>query len=153
MVERRDPESERLNEAAAKRLLERATELDARLASESTVADLRDAARSAGISDEAFSRALAEVRHEGPAPLPTASASRNTWRRRRIIAAIVLLIGGLGFALARRVVPSPQDEYARAATPTPAAEPRPVPRAVTKKTAPARSAPTEAPTKTKIKTP
>jgi hypothetical protein len=62
MTERREGlDSVRLDESAARRLIERATELDAKLASESTIADLREAARGAGISEEAFQRALAEV--------------------------------------------------------------------------------------------
>jgi len=49
-------ESVRLNQEAARRLIQRATELDASLATESSVAELREAARGAGISDEAFQR-------------------------------------------------------------------------------------------------
>ncbi|HET9425044.1 MAG TPA: hypothetical protein VFO55_06695 [Gemmatimonadaceae bacterium] len=93
MDQKRDGfESVRLDEAAARRLIERATELDAKLASESTVAELREAARGAGISDEAFQRALAEVRHEGPAAAdPDALFDinrRHPWRR--VVAALVI---------------------------------------------------------------
>jgi hypothetical protein len=55
----------RLSEPVANRLLERASEIDARLRAGSTVAELREAANAAGISAEAFEAALAEVQLEG----------------------------------------------------------------------------------------
>lgn len=50
----------RLSEAAAHRLLERAVELDARRPSLLSVAELREVAREAGITAEAFDEALGE---------------------------------------------------------------------------------------------
>lgn len=87
-------DSVRLNEDAARRLIQRATELDASLATESSVAELREAARGAGISDEAFHRALEEVRAEANAA-PTAAARVGTFAPRKylIVAAIALLLG------------------------------------------------------------
>lgn len=87
---------ERLPEPVANKLLERASEIDARLRAGSTVAELREAARSAGISAEAFEAALAEVvpeakktpemmfeRAEPPAP---------SFNYRRFLARLVLYL-------------------------------------------------------------
>lgn len=92
-------ESMRLDEAAARRIIERATELDARLATESTVAQLRDAARDAGISEEAFSRALAEVRNEpvvvAPPVFPPMRAKRAVVMTLAVFLALGMLFAGL----------------------------------------------------------
>jgi hypothetical protein len=59
-----DPHADalRLPEDAAHRLLARAVELDARLAGEVSIAQLRDVAREAGIAPAAFDDALRELR-------------------------------------------------------------------------------------------
>ena len=129
MSERGDGlESERLNEGAAQRLIRRATELDASLASESSVADLRAAAREAGISDEAFQRALDEVR----TPAPSSSSRFGTFAPRRflIVSAVAMLIGALMAIVAARGGNSGPDYDAPGAVPsaapaTPAVPPRP----------------------------
>jgi hypothetical protein len=59
-----DHARQRLPEPVANRLLERASEIDARLRAGSTVAELREAAKAAGITAEAFDAALAEVQPE-----------------------------------------------------------------------------------------
>ena len=129
MAERRDGfDSVRLDEDAARRLIERATELDAKLASESSVGDLRDAAREAGISDEAFQRALAEVRHE---PLPSPDEVYFDFQRRQPLrkVAIALFIGllvGMALLVFRRAMPSP----IAPARPVPAVPSTPPPQAL-----------------------
>lgn len=55
-------DAERLPEEAARRLLERASELEAARSAEQSVAELREAAREAGIAPSAFEQALAEYR-------------------------------------------------------------------------------------------
>jgi hypothetical protein len=58
-------DSERLPEVAARRLLERASELEAARGTELSVAELREAAQAAGIAPGAFEQALAELRERG----------------------------------------------------------------------------------------
>jgi hypothetical protein len=102
-------DSVRLDESAARRLIERATELDAKLASESSIADLRDAARQAGISDEAFQRALAEVRHDEVPSRDEAHFDlqrRQPWRKVAMALLVGLLVGAT-LLVFRRAVPSP----------------------------------------------
>jgi hypothetical protein len=63
MTERNEArDAERLPETAARRLLERASELEAARSAELSVAELREAAREAGITPTAFEQALAEIR-------------------------------------------------------------------------------------------
>ena len=123
MADRENLESVRLDESAARRLIERATELDARLASESTVAELRDAARSAGISDEAFNRALREVRQEAqPSLIPVDPSLSTPGMKRRVVLAIVAaVLLAAGLVVFGRTVPSPIESRSQ---PTPAAAPR-----------------------------
>ena len=68
-------DAERLPEEAARRLLTRASELEAARGAELSVAELREAAREAGIAPGAFEQALAELRARDPAaaagPAPT----------------------------------------------------------------------------------
>lgn len=77
-------EAERLPEDAARRLLARASELEAARSTELSVAELREAAREAGIAPAAFEQALAELRDEqrSVAATPTAwprSALLHHW--------------------------------------------------------------------------
>ena len=144
MTDQARPDMERLDEAAARRLIERATELDARMKSQSTVADLREAARGAGISDEAFQWALSEVR-EGQHPDTRAlqDISRQHRRMKRAIAiGVTLVVGGTLalFALGRSVAPvRPPVEERIVAPAAPAAEAAPASptRATTKRRGPA----------------
>ena len=55
-------DAERLPEEAARRLLQRASELEAARSADLSVAELRAAAREAGITPGAFEQALAESR-------------------------------------------------------------------------------------------
>lgn len=88
---------ERLPEPVANKLLQRASEIDARLRAGSTVAELREAAKLAGIAAEAFEAALAEVAPEAkkvpemvfgradPPPVPS-------FNYRRFLARLVLYL-------------------------------------------------------------
>jgi hypothetical protein len=68
-------DAERLPEKAARQLLARASELEAARVAEVSVAELREAAREAGIAPGAFEQALAELRAGDPGaalgPAPT----------------------------------------------------------------------------------
>jgi hypothetical protein len=68
-------DAERLPEEAARRVLERASELEAGRSAELSVAELREAAREAGIAPVAFEQALAEYRAADPASLVEAAPS------------------------------------------------------------------------------
>jgi hypothetical protein len=129
MADLPDHDSVRLNEDAARRLLQRATELDASLASESSVAELREAARGAGISDEAFQRALDEVRAEAKTPV----RQRGTFAPRRfVLISAILLLMGIAALVVARLNPQPVSEPAvagePAGTPVLPAPPPPPPR-------------------------
>ena len=69
-------DAERLPEEAARRLLTRASELEAARGAELSVAELREAAREAGIAPGAFEQALAELRAHNPAAVATPAPSR-----------------------------------------------------------------------------
>lgn len=78
MTQRTDTRDiERLPEEAGRRLLARASELEAAAGAEVSVAELREAARAAGIAPAAFEQALAELRGrdalapEAATPVPT----------------------------------------------------------------------------------
>jgi hypothetical protein len=74
---------EALSEDAAHRLLARAVELDARRASDVSIAQLRDIALEAGIAPAAFDDALAEIRGLSATVVSPADPGllRRTWRR------------------------------------------------------------------------
>ena len=87
--------SERVSDSLATRLLERASEIDARLRAGTTVAELRDAAKAAGISDDAFDAALAEVQRADTAPtlpVPAAPTRRFRWWRASLVLAVNLAL-------------------------------------------------------------
>lgn len=68
MTRNDDPrDTERLPEDAARRILARASELEAAGSDKVSVAELREAARAAGIAPDAFEQALAELRGREPA--------------------------------------------------------------------------------------
>ena len=91
----------RLNEEAARRLMKRATELDASLASQSSIAELREAARGAGISDEAFQRALDEVRASEAPPVGQPPMRRQLREGYVILAVSVLMAILVGILVSR----------------------------------------------------
>ena len=81
MTERNQPrDAERLSEEAARRVLHRASELEAARGGEMSVADLRDAAREAGITPGAFEQALAEYRGTNPGAPGVATPRRGLAR-------------------------------------------------------------------------
>jgi hypothetical protein len=90
----RDVEGVRFADDAARQLLARAIELDAKRSSEMSVAQLRDVATEAGISRSSFDAALSEMQHPAP-PVP----GRTPRQRRRLLLALTLMaVGALLFA-------------------------------------------------------
>ena len=98
-MSRRDPAesaSDALPPAAAERLLERASHLDALREDEVQVSHLRAAAAEAGIAPRAFDSALEELRAEGATRASAGSPSgRRTRRWIAAAAATVLLAAGV----------------------------------------------------------
>ena len=91
MTERNQPrDADRLPEEAARRLLQRASELEAARSAELSVAELRDAAREAGITPGAFDQALAEVRARDAAAVAGTDHSRLRGLTRFWPAALIL---------------------------------------------------------------
>jgi len=97
-------DAERLPEAAARRLLERASELEAARGAELSVAQLREAAREAGITPGAFEQALAEYRET--ASSPTAVATPAPRRRLARLWPAALVLAALLSVLAIRMMVS-----------------------------------------------
>lgn len=96
MIEPSPPrDAERLPEEAARRLLTRASELEAARGAELSVAELRLAAREAGIAPEAFEQALAELREKDVVPpleppkQPALGFLRRHWPVTLIVAALI----------------------------------------------------------------
>jgi hypothetical protein len=83
-------DAERLPAEAARRLLERASELEAARATDLSVAELREAAREAGITLDAFEQALAEYRGTDPSSPGVAALAPRRLMARFWPAALVL---------------------------------------------------------------
>ena len=102
MTERNHPrDAERLPEEAARRLLQRASELEAARSAQVSVAELREAAREAGITPGAFEQALAEFRGTDPLVAPVSARRR---RLARLWPAAVVLAGLLSLLVLRMLV-------------------------------------------------
>lgn len=86
------PDAERLSADAARRLLARASELEAARVTDLSVAELREAAREAGIAPSAFEQALAELRARNPA---TAGVPASPRRRLARLWPAALILGAL----------------------------------------------------------
>ena len=102
---RSEREKEYLSDPLATRVLARASELEALRRAGASVAELRAAAVEAGISEDAFEEALAEIRRAESAGVPDVQRSRRL--RIRItatVAIVVLLMAGL--LVGRTVVPA-----------------------------------------------
>lgn len=107
MTERDEPrDAERLSAEAARLLLTRASELEAARGSELSIAELREAAREAGIAPAAFDQALTELRERdsamtaGSPPKPSGlSRMARFWPTALIVAAF------LAFLVLRLIVP------------------------------------------------
>jgi len=95
-------DAERVPEETARRLLARATELDAARLTELSVAQLRDAAREAGIAPAAFEQALAELRARDHAP---AAGPAPTRRLTRLWPAALILATLLSIIVLRMLFP------------------------------------------------
>jgi hypothetical protein len=95
--------AERLPEEPARRLLARASELEAARNSELSVAELREAAREAGIAPSAFEQALAELRDSDPAAVSAPALTRLS-RLVRFWPAAVILAVLLSYVLGRLVL-------------------------------------------------
>ncbi|HVH38593.1 MAG TPA: hypothetical protein VM764_01085 [Gemmatimonadaceae bacterium] len=98
------PDTQPLPEAFAKRLIARASELDAADAATAAIADLRAAASEAGISNAAFDAALAEMRAADAPARPTVASRRvrRVWLGGGLVAFLVLA----GIVLSRLVMPA-----------------------------------------------
>jgi hypothetical protein len=100
MTERNEPrDAERLPAETARRLLARASELEAARGSELSIAELREAAREAGIAPAAFDQALTELRerdsalHTGSPPSPSGLRRiARFWPAALIVAAFLSLL-------------------------------------------------------------
>lgn len=98
-------DAERLPEEAARRLLERASELEAARGAELSIAELREAAREAGITPGAFEQALAEYRGTDPSS-PGAAALAPRRRMARFWPAALVLATLLSYLVLRLLVPA-----------------------------------------------
>ena len=97
-------DAERLPEEAARRLLERASELEAARSAELSVAELRAAAREAGIMPSAFEQALAEYRGADLSS-PAAAALAPQRRLARLWPAALVLATLLSVTVLRLLFP------------------------------------------------
>ena len=99
-------DAERLPETAARLVLERASELEAARGAELSVAQLREAAREAGITPSAFEQALAEYR-ETASSLVGAAPPAPRRRLGRLWPAALVLAALLSVLVIRMLVPVP----------------------------------------------
>jgi hypothetical protein len=98
-------EAERLSEEAARRLLERATELEAARSAGLSVAELREAAREAGITPDAFEQALTEFRGADPSSLMVPPPA-GRWRLARFWPVALMLAALLSVLFLRLIFPA-----------------------------------------------
>lgn len=83
-----------LSEEAVRRLLTRASELEAGTAARLSIAELREIAREAGIAPAAFEQALAELEHRSlqeAAPPSSPPPSRLSRLRTAVLGAVAVL--------------------------------------------------------------
>jgi hypothetical protein len=100
-------DDERLPEQAARRLLARASELEAARGAELSIAELREAAREAGIAPGAFEQALAELRErDSAAPAAAGPVPTRLRRLARFWPAALILATLLSVLLLRLVSPA-----------------------------------------------
>jgi hypothetical protein len=98
-------DAERLPEEAARRLLARASELEAARVIELSVGELREAAREAGIAPGAFEQALAELRAHDPAATAWPAPTRRQ-RLARFWPAALILAAMLSILFLRMLFPA-----------------------------------------------
>jgi hypothetical protein len=108
-VSDRNPESETefLTESATKRLLARASELDAARGAGVTIAALRTAATEAGISQSAFNAALAELKTAGEVRTHRDPAPKRSWRMMPAVVAAAAVLAVASLFAARTVARGP----------------------------------------------
>ena len=107
MTERDEPRNvERLSAETARRLLARASELEAARGSELSVTELRDAAREAGIAPAAFDQALTELRERDSMTAGSLTKPSGLRRIARFWPAALIVATFLAFLLLRMIVPA-----------------------------------------------
>jgi hypothetical protein len=87
-------DSEVLGEEAVRRLLARASELEAARSTQLSVAELRDIAREVGIAPRSFEQALTELRNRSPHPDAEAgslAAKKSSRFRAAVLGTLVTL--------------------------------------------------------------
>lgn len=99
----KEPDAIRLSEDAAAMLLARASQLDATTADRASIAELRQAARNAGIAPEAFEQALSEFHAANAAAVPNAPAPKRRWVTKLVVATFLILAAVVFFS---RLFPS-----------------------------------------------
>jgi hypothetical protein len=97
-------DAERLTEESARRVLQRAGELEAARGSELSVAELREAAREAGIAPGAFEQALTEFRRTAPSSVEVATPEVRRRLSRFWPAAVVIAVV-LTYVVLRLLIP------------------------------------------------
>lgn len=103
---RSERDREILPDPVATRVLERASQLEALRRAGASVAELRNAALEAGISESAFEEALGEIQRAEAAGAPDVRRpTRSRFRIAAAVAAVVLVLTGV--YLSRRVAPAP----------------------------------------------
>lgn len=103
---RSERDREILPDPVATRVLARASELEALRRAGASVAELRDAALEAGISESAFEEALGEIQQAEAAGVPDVRRStRSRVRVRAAIATVVFIL--VGIYVGRRAAPAP----------------------------------------------
>ncbi len=101
-------DAERVSEEVARRLLARASELEAARGTELSVAELREVAREAGITSVAFEQALAEFRHGADAHTsPALARPTRLQRMARLWPAALILATVLSVLFLRLIVSAP----------------------------------------------
>ena len=107
MTDRDEPrDAERLSAETARRLLARASEFEAARGSELSIAELRDAAREAGIAPAAFDQALTELRERDSMTAGSAPKPSGLSRMARFWPAALIVVAFLSFLVLRMIVPA-----------------------------------------------
>jgi membrane-bound lytic murein transglycosylase B len=99
----KEPEAVRLSDDAAAMLLARASQLDAAAADQTSIAELRQAARNAGIAPEAFEQALSEFHAANAVAAPNPPPPRRRWVSKFVVATFLILAALVFFS--RLIVP------------------------------------------------
>ena len=87
----KDRDAVRLSEDAAAMLLARASQLDAATADQASIAELRQAARNAGIAPEAFEQALSEFHAANAVTGASEPKPKRRWVTKLVVATFLIL--------------------------------------------------------------